>query len=92
MRNHNAQGEYYLTDVVAHGGGRGRAGRRPPQPTADWETLGVNSKAQLAELERIASARRARSALMEHGVTLARPGALRRARRADRAAATSRST
>ena len=53
LSNDNAQGEYYLTDIVAHGGGRRRAGGRRPQPSADWESLGVNSKVQLAELERV---------------------------------------
>ena len=49
--NNNAQGEYYLTDViglaVTDGVPVGAA-----QPAASWETLGVNSRVQQAELER----------------------------------------
>ncbi|MSQ19608.1 MAG: UDP-N-acetylglucosamine diphosphorylase/glucosamine-1-phosphate N-acetyltransferase [Betaproteobacteria bacterium] len=47
----NAQGEYYLTDVVklAFDEGCPVAG---VQPDHVWETLGVNSRAQLVELER----------------------------------------
>jgi len=43
------------------------------QPAAEWETLGVNSKVQLAELERIHQ-RNIANALLEQGVTLADPG------------------
>ncbi len=42
------------------------------QPDADWETLGVNSKSQLAELERIHQ-RECAARLMDEGVTLADP-------------------
>jgi bifunctional UDP-N-acetylglucosamine pyrophosphorylase / glucosamine-1-phosphate N-acetyltransferase len=42
------------------------------QPGAAWETLGVNSKAQLAELERTFQ-RGVAAALMQDGVTLADP-------------------
>ena len=45
---------------------------RRPQPDDAWEVLGVNSKAQLAELERICTSAM-RRLLMEHGVTLADP-------------------
>ena len=71
LRNKNAQQEYYLTDVVA----AAVADMVPvssAQPAAAWETLGVNSKAQLAELERIFQ-RQTAAALMQHGVTLADP-------------------
>jgi bifunctional UDP-N-acetylglucosamine pyrophosphorylase/glucosamine-1-phosphate N-acetyltransferase len=71
LSNDNAQGEYYLTDVVARAV---RAGVRVVGvDSADVdETLGVNSKEQLAMVERIAQRRTAR-ALMEAGVTLADP-------------------
>jgi bifunctional UDP-N-acetylglucosamine pyrophosphorylase / glucosamine-1-phosphate N-acetyltransferase len=71
LSNNNSQGEYYLTDIVA----RAVADGVPvvsAQPDAEWETLGVNSKVQLAELERIFQ-RTAADALLEQGVTLADP-------------------
>jgi len=72
LSNDNAQKEYYLTDIVA----RAVADGVPvvsAQPAAEWETLGVNSKVQLAELERIHQ-RNIANALLEQGVTLADPG------------------
>lgn len=74
LSNNNAQEEYYLTDIVA----RAVADRVPvvsAQPAALWETLGVNSKVQLAELERIYQ-RNLANALLEQGVTLADPARL----------------
>jgi bifunctional UDP-N-acetylglucosamine pyrophosphorylase/glucosamine-1-phosphate N-acetyltransferase len=71
LSNDNAQGEYYLTDIVACAVSEGVA-VVSAQPDAVWETLGVNSKVQLAQLERIHQANIA-NALMEHGVTLADP-------------------
>ncbi len=71
LSHDNAQGEYYLTDIVA----RAVADGVPvvsAQPDAAWETLGVNSKVQLAELERIQQ-RNIAQALLEQGVTLADP-------------------
>lgn len=69
--NNNAQGEYYLTDIVglavADGVPVGAA-----QPTAGWETLGVNSRVQQAELERRYQHEQARR-LLEAGVTLLDP-------------------
>jgi bifunctional UDP-N-acetylglucosamine pyrophosphorylase/glucosamine-1-phosphate N-acetyltransferase len=71
LSNANAQGEYYLTDVVT----AARAQRMPvvASRSADRdETLGVNSMAQLAYLERVAQ-RRSAEALLDAGVTLADP-------------------
>jgi bifunctional UDP-N-acetylglucosamine pyrophosphorylase/glucosamine-1-phosphate N-acetyltransferase len=71
LQNHNAQKEYYLTDIVGLA-----AKERVPvaaiQADAPWETLGVNSRAQLSELERIHQ-RNLAIALMEQGTMLADP-------------------
>ncbi|WP_323119649.1 bifunctional UDP-N-acetylglucosamine diphosphorylase/glucosamine-1-phosphate N-acetyltransferase GlmU [Burkholderia alba] len=74
LNNDNAQGEYYLTDVVEQAI---EAGFEvvTTQPDEEWETLGVNSKAQLAELERIHQ-RTLADALLTAGVTLADPARL----------------
>ena len=68
LNNHNAQGEYYLTDVVAQAVA---AGLPVTSVTAadETEVLGVNSPAQLADLERRYQAQQA-AALMEAGVRL----------------------
>ena len=71
LSNDNAQREYYLTDVVAMAVAEG-VPVATAQPAQAWETLGVNSKAQLAELERIHQ-RRIADALLEAGVGLADP-------------------
>ena len=71
LRNHNAQGEYYLTDIVALAVEDG-VPVETAQPRHVWETLGVNSKAQLADLERIAQ-RETAHRLLEDGVTLLDP-------------------
>ena len=71
LKNDNAQGEYYLTDVVERAT---EAGFEvvTAQPDEEWETLGVNSKQQLAELERIHQHNVA-DTLLVAGVTLADP-------------------
>ena len=74
LSNDNAQGEYYLTDVVAMAVAEGVA-VATAQPAHAWETLGVNSKSQLAELERIHQ-RTLAEALLEAGVGLADPARL----------------
>lgn len=71
LSNSNAQGEYYLTDIVASAVADGVA-VVSAQPDHVWETHGVNSKVQLAELERVHQHNIAR-ALLEQGVTLADP-------------------
>ena len=71
LQNNNAQKEYYLTDIV----GLATKERVPVtaiQADAAWETLGVNSKTQLAELERIYQ-RALATALLEKGTMLADP-------------------
>lgn len=71
LSNHNAQGEYYLTDIIALAVNDG-VSIDSAQPAHAWETLGVNSKVQLAELERIHQHNLAHL-LLEQGVTLADP-------------------
>lgn len=69
LENNNAQKEYYLTDIVAMAVKDG-VKVEATQPDHAWETIGVNSKAQLASLERIYQNEFAKK-LLEQGVTLA---------------------
>lgn len=71
LRNDNAQQEYYLTDAIAHAVADGVA-VNTTQPQDAWEILGVNSKQQLAELERVFQREQA-SRLLARGVTLVDP-------------------
>ncbi|MBL0207043.1 MAG: bifunctional UDP-N-acetylglucosamine diphosphorylase/glucosamine-1-phosphate N-acetyltransferase GlmU [Propionivibrio sp.] len=71
LSNNNAQQEYYLTDIVGMAVEAGLT-IRTTCPENEWEVLGVNSKVQLAELERIAQ-RCTAEQLMEQGVRLADP-------------------
>lgn len=69
--NDNAQREYYLTDIIALAVADGTE-VVTVAPDAPWETLGVNSKTQLADLERIHQRNIARR-LTDEGVTLIDP-------------------
>ena len=71
LSNDNAQAEYYLTDIVAMAVADG-VKVTSAQPAHVWETLGINSKKQLAELERLHQHNIA-DALLEQGVGLADP-------------------
>ena len=71
LSNNNAQGEYYLTDVIAKAVAEG-IDIVSAQPDAEWETMGINSKAQLAELERLYQHNQA-DLLLDQGVTLFDP-------------------
>lgn len=71
LKNDNAQGEYYLTDIVALAVAEGLP-VRTAQPDGEWEVLGVNSKVQLAELER-QHQRNLAGQLLVAGVRLADP-------------------
>ncbi len=71
LSNNNAQGEYYLTDIVAQAVADG-VPVVSAQPSGEWEVAGVNSKVQLAELERRHQLNIAH-ALLEKGVTLMDP-------------------
>ena len=71
LGNRNAQGEYYLTDVVPLALAD-RTAVTTVSARSNWEILGVNSKQQLAQLERLYQWRQA-TLLMEAGATLADP-------------------
>ena len=71
LDNHNAQGEYYLTDIVAMAVADG-VPVVATQAHDDTEVLGVNSPVQLADLERRLQRRQA-DALLQAGVRLADP-------------------
>jgi bifunctional UDP-N-acetylglucosamine pyrophosphorylase/glucosamine-1-phosphate N-acetyltransferase len=70
----NAQGEYYLTDIVASAVADGVV-VHTAQPTYDWEALGINDKRQLARLEGIWQ-RHQSEVLLGSGVTIADPDRL----------------
>jgi bifunctional UDP-N-acetylglucosamine pyrophosphorylase/glucosamine-1-phosphate N-acetyltransferase len=70
----NAQGEYYLTDVIAMAKSDGVA-VCTAQPSTAIEVEGVNNRAQMARLERAYQAQAAEK-LMEQGVALADPARL----------------
>lgn len=71
LDNNNAQKEFYLTDIIAFAVNDGIA-VNAAQPEYSWETLGVNSRLQQAQLERAWQSEQAKR-LMESGVTLADP-------------------
>ena len=71
LKTKNAQGEYYLTDVIAMAV-RDGVPVRTSQAKNEYEILGVNSRDQLAALERQLQKQRA-AALLESGVTLFDP-------------------
>ena len=71
LSNSNAQGEYYLTDVIAMAVNDGLV-VATEQPLDAMEVQGANDRIQLAELERHFQQRAAR-ALMTQGVTLRDP-------------------
>lgn len=70
VRNDNAKGEYYLTDVVALARADGR--RVVAEEAPEAELRGVNSRAELAAAEATAQAA-LRAAAMNGGATLAAP-------------------
>ena len=74
LQNNNKQGEYYLTDIVSMAVQQGIA-VHTVQPAHEWEIHGINSKVQLAALERIWQQVEA-SRLLAQGVMLADPARL----------------
>ncbi|WP_321407646.1 bifunctional UDP-N-acetylglucosamine diphosphorylase/glucosamine-1-phosphate N-acetyltransferase GlmU [Tolumonas auensis] len=71
LTNQNAQGEYYLTDVIAAAHDSGSS-IQTAQPSCPQEVEGANNRLQLAQLERFYQ-KRAAEQLMLEGVTLLDP-------------------
>ena len=71
LTNQNAQGEYYLTDVIAAAHHSG-CPIQTAQPSCAQEVEGANNRLQLAQLERFYQ-KRAAEQLMLDGVTLLDP-------------------
>ena len=71
LDNSNAQGEYYLTDVIAMAAAEGVTVASASAEN-EYEILGVNDRVQLSTLERIYQRSQAER-LMRSGVTLADP-------------------
>ncbi|MCH8542201.1 MAG: bifunctional UDP-N-acetylglucosamine diphosphorylase/glucosamine-1-phosphate N-acetyltransferase GlmU [Alcanivorax sp.] len=74
LSSNNAQGEYYLTDVIAMAVADGLT-IDAVQPSFPWEVDGVNDRVQLARLERVYQQVQA-EALMRDGVTVMDPARL----------------
>jgi bifunctional UDP-N-acetylglucosamine pyrophosphorylase/glucosamine-1-phosphate N-acetyltransferase len=71
LSNNNAQGEYYLTDIVAMAVQQGVA--VVAEITEDeWSVTGINAKSDLAQIERVYQQRYAEQLLLQ-GVTLKDP-------------------
>ncbi|MGR9013294.1 MAG: bifunctional UDP-N-acetylglucosamine diphosphorylase/glucosamine-1-phosphate N-acetyltransferase GlmU [Gammaproteobacteria bacterium] len=71
LNNSNAQGEYYLTDVIEMAVAD-QINIVTSQPETEDEVLGVNNRIQLSHLERVYQLEQANK-LMEQGVTLRDP-------------------
>ncbi len=71
LSSNNAQGEYYLTDLIAMAANAGIS-VQAQHPESEYEVQGVNNRRQLAELERWYQFQQA-NRLMDAGVTLADP-------------------
>lgn len=73
IKNENAAGEFYLTDIVAVAGEMGL--KRTFIKTEITEVLGVNSKVELAEIEAIKQ-NQLRKKMMDGGATLLDPNSI----------------
>ncbi len=74
LTNHNAQGEYYLTDIVVLAV-QDNVDVVAEITADEWSVTGINSKADLAQIERVYQTRIAHQ-LMQQGVTLKDPARL----------------
>jgi bifunctional UDP-N-acetylglucosamine pyrophosphorylase/glucosamine-1-phosphate N-acetyltransferase len=70
LKSNNAQGEYYLTDIVALAAQKGK--KCSLTVTSEEEAMGVNSRAQLAETEFLMQ-HRLREQALDNGVTMIDP-------------------
>ena len=71
LNNNNAQGEFYLTDVIEMAAKEGKS-IHASQPSCAIEVEGINNRVQLASIERAYQAEQA-EALMMQGVSLLDP-------------------
>jgi len=74
ITNNNAQGEYYLTDIVALAV-QDKVSVVAEVTADEWSVTGINAKTDLAQIERVHQARIAQ-ALLQQGVTLKDPARL----------------
>jgi len=74
LTNNNAQGEYYLTDIVALAV-KDKVDVVAEITTDEWSVTGINSKTDLAQIERLHQSRIANK-LLQQGVTLRDPARL----------------
>ena len=68
LTNNNAQGEYYLTDIVSLAAAEG-VSVSAEIIKDEWSVTGINSKADLVQIERVYQTRVAQK-LLQQGVTL----------------------
>ncbi|MDF2179658.1 bifunctional UDP-N-acetylglucosamine diphosphorylase/glucosamine-1-phosphate N-acetyltransferase GlmU [Aliiglaciecola sp. CAU 1673] len=71
LKNDNAQGEFYLTDVIAMAAAEGKV-IKAAHPSGPTEVEGINNRKQLAALERAYQKEQAERLMME-GVSLLDP-------------------
>ncbi len=74
LTNNNAQGEYYLTDIVALAV-NDNVDVVAEITTDEWSVTGINSKTDLSQIERIYQSRIAQK-LLQQGITLRDPARL----------------
>jgi bifunctional UDP-N-acetylglucosamine pyrophosphorylase/glucosamine-1-phosphate N-acetyltransferase len=71
LNNHNVQQEYYLTDIVGFAG-EDKVAVSAEMTADEWSVTGINSKQDLAQIERVFQ-QRAALTLLQKGVTLLDP-------------------
>jgi bifunctional UDP-N-acetylglucosamine pyrophosphorylase/glucosamine-1-phosphate N-acetyltransferase len=71
LTNHNAQGEYYLTDIVELAV-KDKINVVAEVTADEWAVTGINSKTDLAQIERVYQTRNAQK-LLQQGVTIKDP-------------------